>query len=120
MWISIYTSLSPLGSFNPPVHIYVHIHLFFYYTKRFLLIPRRLEEKIEIELLFSPAEFVNLSFCPLVFCRAKKTLPLVEVLKSLWLPGKWRGFQRGGPAGVRQTGASLVWEPLAVSEFSGC
>lgn len=72
MWISIYTSLSPLGSFNPPVHIYVHIHLFFYYTKRFLLIPRRLEEKIEIELLFSPAEFVNLSFCPLVFCRAKK------------------------------------------------
>lgn len=74
MWISISTSLSPLGSFNPPIYIYVHTHLFFSSTKRFLLTPRRLEEKMEIELLFSPAEFVNLSFCPLTFWREKKKI----------------------------------------------
>lgn len=97
MWISIYTSLSPLGSFNPPVHIYVHIHLFFYYTKRFLLIPRRLEEKIEIELLFSPAEFVNLSFCPLVFCRAKKNLfPWWKCSNLCGSPGNGEVFREEG------------------------
>lgn len=81
----------------------------------------RLEEKMGIGPSFSPAETVSLSVCPPALGRGKKSLPLEGSAQiALWLPGKWGGFQRGRPPGTRQARASPVWEPLAVSEFSGC
>lgn len=95
-------------------------HVFF--SLLYKEIPWRLEERIVTEPPFSPAEIVSLSFClSPALCKGEKISFLGRSAQiALWLPGKWGSFQRGRPAGARQARASLVWEPLAVSEFSGC
>lgn len=95
-----------------------------YFSLLYKEIPWRLEERIVIEPPFSPAEIVSLSFClspsP---CKGEKISSLGRKCSNRPMAPREMGKfseRKASWCEVAGKGGLLVWEPLAVSEFSGC